>query len=152
VLVGEDAIMPVDALTILDASNPYVLAPAGYEKIPSDLNKGAGGDFIYLAFRTAAGPPITGLFVVSQNVAGAQPPAGYRPVEPQIDLNKGAGGRYLYLCFTTDSGAGPPIQHISIVSGPSNNPPIMPGWHRVGVDLNEGSGGDFIYIVYTTQP
>lgn len=144
--------MPVTDIAILDSgSTPYIYPPAGYYRVPVDLNQGVGGDYIFLAYLIGnAAQPITGLYVSSQGGPGAQPPAGYVTASPETDLNKGVGGRYLYLCYTTDPAVGQPITNLNVVAGSSKNPPVPDGWSIVNADLNEGAGGAYIYLIYTT--
>jgi hypothetical protein len=41
----------IKSVTVVGGNSPNVPAPYGYEKVPGDLNKGAGGDFIYVCSR-----------------------------------------------------------------------------------------------------
>lgn len=48
----------------------------GYEKIPNDLNKGAGGRYIYLCYtRNEAFPPITAVYVIQSPKREVYPPS-----------------------------------------------------------------------------
>ena len=74
--------------------------PAGFEKDPVDLNKGVGGDFIYLCYET--GPYKAEKMIKNITIIGGDNPFIKPPYEYEIDpydLNKGAGGEYIYLCF-----------------------------------------------------
>ena len=73
-----------------------VPVPQGYERIDVDLNKGAGGEYIYLCKTHAPGPrPITDLKVIASDSRSQRAPAGYQKLD--VDLNKGAGGKFIYL-------------------------------------------------------
>lgn len=39
----------IDDLIVVEGKNPS--APAGYEILPVDINKGAGGEYLYLCMR-----------------------------------------------------------------------------------------------------
>lgn len=138
--------------------------PAGFTKIPTDLNKGAKGKFVYLCYRETSNPDeaIRGLKILSGQNATA--PVGYARINR--DLNSGAGGSFLYLAYTKDRSTGPPIREIKFdVSATSlakrnasrmangglvlstNLPPAQRYTH-LETDLNKGSGGTFIYLMY----
>jgi hypothetical protein len=70
--------------------------PAGYNQIPLDLNKGAGGMYIYASFKVGV-PPLNGVAVVAGSTQSTSAPTGFTRIN--VDLNKGAGGRYIYLCY-----------------------------------------------------
>jgi len=71
--------------------------PPGFTKVPGDLNKGAGGLYVYLSYNTDFNMPyITELSVIS----------GDKNVWPKEDMyridqdaNEGTGGPYVYICF-----------------------------------------------------
>ncbi|MEO6700977.1 MAG: MAC/perforin domain-containing protein [Jatrophihabitantaceae bacterium] len=76
-------------------------APAGYVKLPQDLNDGAGGDYIYLCYRPAAYSntgAIKDVTVIGSGDANVAPPYDFEKVPG--DLNKGAGGEYIYVCIS----------------------------------------------------
>ncbi len=115
-------------------------------KDPHDLNEGAGGDFLYLAWVTkGTDDPITDIYVVEGE--GAEAPRGYHKIDK--DLNKGAGGKYLYLCFSRKGTR--PILDFTVVAGDSDKVPAPAGFTRYDQDLNAGAKGKFIYICYKQQ-
>jgi hypothetical protein len=84
----------------------------GGTKINIDLNKGAGGDYIYLYYKRGAVNPIRGLKITADGDVNYTDFAGknmlWLPVSnnpgtgnPQ-DLCEGAGGDYIYLYFSRD--------------------------------------------------
>ena len=93
--------------------SPCRSAPAGYNLVDRDLNEGAGGDFIYLSYRTmtqgqlssSGRLPITNLMMVQYDkpqtwtTAYSNDGNGIRALYYRInvDLNKGAGGKYIYI-------------------------------------------------------
>lgn len=110
--------------------------PPGFQLIDIDLNKGAGGDFIYMNYFSgriqAPYPPITDLHVITDR----------EPLLPGwerigANLNSNAGGERLYLVYRR--GHGSPIQTLCVTQG--QNPQMPPGWIKVPVDLNKGCRG-----------
>jgi hypothetical protein len=143
----------VDSLVVISGSNSNIQPPTGYIKIPYDLNKGAGGKFLYLCYHKASYQAygtnkqcIDSLVVIYGK--STQPPAGYIKI-PQ-DLNEGAGGEYVYLCYRLANWADNiAIKDVTVVGGGNSNVPAPYGYEKVPGDLNKGAGGDFIYVCYS---
>jgi hypothetical protein len=141
-------------VVVVAGNNAGIAAPQGYEKIPYDLNKGAGGDFIYACIRKepvnvikyGSIRPVTDLKVVMGDSASVGAPAGYEKVP--VDLNRGAGGKYIYLCKCKGQPGVPDggLRDLTVVGG--SHPNIAPpyGYRRIESDLNKGAGGLFIYF------
>ena len=145
-------------IKIVGSSTPSP-TPDGFYVIPQDLNENAGGDYIYVAYKTAldtstSPAPVTGIQIVNTDfgewpLAGAIQPVGFK------DLNEDAGGDYIYLYFFRQAGASP-IRSICTQNSDGKVYYGMP----TGVsqtkgdqiytmdthDLNEDAGGDYIYI------
>mgnify|MGYP001766448730 CR=1 FL=1 len=110
-----DVITPVAAVRTLDTTDGETLANlgSGYTYINVDLNRGSGGDLIYLAFRRRTGYTdelVTGLmiwnrsttYVYSTGTSSSYTWHGltqYGSATLQ-DLNEDAGGDYIYLYYT----------------------------------------------------
>jgi len=122
---------------------------SGYTLVDADLNKGAGGEYIYLSYNTTNDPDkalkdIRVTFGKSSTLPGAYDKNPH-------DLNKGAGGKYIYLWTSTDSSVGKPIKAIDVFYGQNAD---MPTGYTVvkhdssgeAADLNSGAGGDYIYL------
>lgn len=93
---------PIDKIKILSGPHRDIPAPAGYTQVPVDLNKGAGGKFIYL-YKSFGDPgdfqhAIRDIYVVGGDNNAVPPPYGYKRID--IDLNAGSGGDFIYLCYT----------------------------------------------------
>lgn len=76
--------------------------PPGFTKIDQDLNKGAGGKYVYLCYKKAAyddAKAIKSVTVIGGNSAEVPAPYGFTKVPG--DLNAGAGGQYVYVCYST---------------------------------------------------
>jgi len=108
-----DTITPIAEVCTINTSNGETLEdlPAGFQMIHHDLNRGAGGDFIYLTYRRRTDHSdhlVSGLRVNSAYSLGTSDAStwyavtrGYDSPNPQ-DLNEGAGGHYIYLYYTND--------------------------------------------------
>ena len=125
-------------------------APLGYTKIPTDLNSGAGGEYIYLAYTKdpSMGTPITAIQCAasSHHHDKACIPPGYTKVDG--DLNREAGGKYIYMSFIKDSSA-QPITDIDVIVGTERLIWPKKNFIRINQDCNQGAGGKYVYIVYT---
>lgn len=120
--------------------------PAGYSKIPFDLNKSAGGKYIYLAYKRGGKDSITDFYVISGGSSSISAPTGFTKINR--DLNKGAGGDYIYLCYKKN-GTNPPVLDVNVLQAKSTaDVHPAPGWTKVGMDLNKGAGGYYQYICY----
>lgn len=151
----------VTDLYIITGDSPDIQAPAGYRKIPIDLNMGAGGKYIYLCYTKEhdktpikylklhlgskfPSPHITSPWQVVRNSNGY----GY----PGTDLNEGAGGDWIYLYKypgTIDA-----ITDITVIATHEKYYEVVQrlekGWYEFAVlgDINKGAGGKYIYILY----
>ncbi len=135
------AITGLDIVYGKDAS-----APCGYTLIKEDLNKGAGGEYVYLCYSTLPdlGPSITAI-----QVGYASCSQDHRTEFTVIDkdLSKGAGGKYIYVSYASGTTT-MPITAIEVISGDDYN--IWPSkeFIKIGQDCNQGSGGDYIFVCY----
>jgi hypothetical protein len=158
-----------------DTSTPSVLS--GYHKINVDLNRGAGGTYIYLTFtrdKTVQQGPldecppgyIQGDFVtniIAEDYAwghmkgkclGSWTPPIYQATGSILapwkhpDLNDGAGGRYIFAWQERPNGSSmQPIREVGVVAG-AGGTACPTGWSQVPQDLNQGAGGDYIYFCF----
>lgn len=165
------------ALRVIVGDNEYVLPSEGHIKLNADLNRGAGGKYIYLTFTRnpqysyendgvhaaiTYDKPITGIYVEAHTQVGNLNDGaplnsnwrhlyrfdGTTSLYPS-DLNDGAGGRYIYGYVTRMIDVGmTPIKEVGILYGQSSSIEPPSGWIKEGRDLNEGAGGDYIYICY----
>ena len=124
--------------------------PAGYTMVNVDLNQNAGGEYIYLIYKTdttGTEQPISGLNVFADSSASGWPiQTGYTRINQ--DLAEGAGGKYIYACYTKKS-TNRPLTGVSVISGSSAQTfPSDSTWVRIVQDCNEGAGGSYVYICY----
>lgn len=120
----------------------------GYTLLGKDLNKDAGGDYIYIWYNTTndASEALTDIRITYGNfsLTGTY-------TKNKHDLNKNAGGEYIYLWTSTDANNGKPIKAIDVFFGENAD---MPSGYTVvkhdnssgAADLNKGAGGAYIYL------
>ena len=120
----------------------------GYTLLGKDLNKDAGGDFIYIWYNTTNDPAkaITDIRITYDNFAL---PGSY--TKNPHDLNKNAGGKFIYLWTSHSASDGKPIKAINAFFGENADMPT--GYTVVNVnntktaaDLNKDAGGEYIYL------
>ena len=114
-----------------------------------DANKGAGGDYIYIAYKLTSNPKdaITDLKLAVGDNAKATV-AGYEKLK--VDLNKNAGGKFIYLCYKKASSASDPLlkEIRGVYTSDVHSYTLLSNWQWVSkeTDLNKGAGGKFIYL------
>lgn len=121
--------------------------PIGYTVIRKDLNKGSGGEYIYICYsKSIQGPPITDIQVFAGDSRDFPIQEGY--IKIPSDLNKSVKGKYIYLCYTHDWSHSP-ITEVDVIQGESRliYPPDST-WIRNNQDCSEGAGGYFSYVIY----
>lgn len=134
-----------------------------YERIDKDLNAGAGGDYIYMWYKTTTDPN-NALYDIRFTYDNfSEIPNIY--TKNNHDLNEGAGGAYIYM-WTSKKPKMPgdkPITAINIFNGknadmPSGYKASQADWYEKGhksgtAELNRGTKkfGDYIYLGYTTK-
>jgi hypothetical protein len=132
---------PVTELTVIYGGSSGIQPPPGFIKNPTDMNQGAGGDFIYLCYKKGIGAPITGLAVTLNNSVPQNPE---RWTKIDVDLNRGAGGDFIWLWYTKDP-ACQVIREVAVQNW-AGDPPA--GFTKIPVDVNTGAGGAFVYVVF----
>jgi hypothetical protein len=151
---AEDAITE---LHVIYGGSSGIQCPAGFTKYPVDLNKGAGGDFIYLCYKRGVGAPVTGMAVGINTNPVSQAPDGWTLIP--VDLNRNAGGYYVYLYYTkypgqADVAANEPdcrtVRDIVVLEGSAATPA---GYTVIPYDLNRGTSnsGPALYFAYKEE-
>jgi hypothetical protein len=131
----------ISEVTVIYGGSSGIQPPAGYTKIPVDLNQGAGGDYIYLCYKKGVGAPVTAVAITLGNAA---PPTDAVYTRINVDLNRNAGGDYIWLWYTEDPGC-TTIHNFQILVN-TTTPPS--GYTTIPVDLNRNAGGEYIYLCY----
>jgi hypothetical protein len=74
----------------------------GYVRLEADLNAGAAGHFVYLAYKKARDePPITDLYVMGgRKEENLSPPRGFEQIPLNLNIQNWGNwaAYYLYLC------------------------------------------------------
>ena len=140
---------PLTSVTILTSdSSALPTVPATYSIVNVNLNKNAGGKYIYLAYSRSSshGDPITGLQVFASYSSNFPGQNGFTKIPN--DLAEGAGGKWIYLYYTKNK-ENYPIYQVDVVSGASSYTyPPDDTWVRINQDTNDQAGGSYVYICY----
>ncbi|KAK9760314.1 Phosphatase dcr2 [Basidiobolus ranarum] len=108
--------------------------PEPWHRIPLDLNKGAGGKYIYLHYRKESGAqPLTNIVLLKDT---DQVPNGYKKLD--VNVNEGSVAPKRYLAYTNGLIAGAPIQNLVVKIGAT--PHALDGYRTFDFNLNEGAG------------
>ena len=138
--------------------------------IDCDLNRKAGGDYVYLGYKRTSSvkEALTDLVVF----AGSDPEASKRldingksvkyTLVSAVDLNSNAGGKYLYLYSADSADTGNPITSLDVKDSVVSY--LKCGVEKVtvkladgkaitnqNIDLNKGAGGDYLYMIMTRE-
>ncbi|XP_038565267.1 uncharacterized protein LOC119895920 [Micropterus salmoides] len=131
----------------LDEAEEQMLQSQGFKKINVNLNKGAGGNVIYIWYKKLSNSaPITRVQVsFNDEMAVGLAESGYKKIPK--DLNAGAKGNRLYLWyFRGNSKYDTPIVDIDITTDAAGEArKFCHGWERLVCDLNRNVGGSRIY-------
>ncbi|XP_038582066.1 uncharacterized protein LOC119908445 [Micropterus salmoides] len=138
-------------ITHLDVSlhedEEQMLQSKGFKKINVDLNKGAGGNFIYIWYKKVrSAAPITRVQVTFNDDMGVGLiKAGYTKIPK--DLNAGAKGDYIYLWYFRGSTKyDTPIVDIDVTTdAESEASKFSLDWERLVCDLNRKAKGNWIH-------
>ena len=132
----------------------------GWTVIDNDLNAGAGGNFIYLLYKTnessgSSGSAVTGFYLKTGNddhpntITHDGHTYSLVPAVGAYDLNCGAGGAYIFLYYTKEAFS-PGRMVTDIYFNNNSNGALGANGGSSGFDLNSGAGGDYIYMHVVT--
>ncbi|KAF3695242.1 hypothetical protein EXN66_Car010918 [Channa argus] len=131
----------------LNEDDEYKFTEQGFSKIYVDLNKGAGGKFIYLWYKKGPDAPITRIqFSFNDEMSPALEVAGFEKINNH--LNAGAGGDPVNLWFYRGSTVfDVPIVDLQVTTEPEHEAQqFRLGWERLACDLNRNAGGNWIHL------
>lgn len=139
------------------------LTGQGWHVIDKDLNRGAGGDYIYLLYKSETSNGVNNGYITDFYISDAKGTApdnlthngrtytlvsfdgGDSFKESKGDLNRGADGKYIHLYYTT--ALFPNNRFITGISFNSTQTgAVGVNGGSEGYDLNAGAGGDYIYM------
>lgn len=134
-----------------EVSNTQPVTPdVGWTLVNTDLNRGAGGKFIFLCYKHGLDDRES-ISDITLTLNSQATPSGY--VKIQQDLNEGVGGDFIYLCYKKEITARP-IRRVAILVGKDAAPAsgfyfAENYYYRRKQDLNEGAGGNYIWLTYS---
>jgi hypothetical protein len=129
--------------------------PSGYYKIDADLNRRAGGRWVFLCVKggdASQSIDAQSIDIVSQSSYGAGPGQMKGVNGSNGDMNQGAGGQYVFGNYSLVNRGG----HCRLAGLGVTTDPVYawmlqsvpaPWWIMDVTDINDGAGGDFIYIL-----
>ena len=136
----------------------------GWTFVDHDLNKGAGGKYIYLMYKAGSSSSgcITDFYIrlSDSNVSGSSATLSHEGRTYHLaacagpndfvngsrgDLNSGAGGKYIHLFYTRDSYSPGRVVSKITFDGVSTNGVVANGGSSP-CDLNNGAHGEYIYM------
>ncbi|CAK7212931.1 hypothetical protein SCUCBS95973_001627 [Sporothrix curviconia] len=108
-----------------------------------DINRGHGGEFVWLIPHKASSPHIMAdnIWVDIRDSSDGD----------RDDLAKGAGGDYRYLSWTNNMNATHFITDIALWRAADKKDSPPENWHHKSDDINRGRGGDYLYLVWRTK-
>ena len=130
-------------------SGGHVQADSGYNLIPVDLNKNAGGKYIYLTYKKTdeLNEAITSLSVVAGLTSNYPIQRDHTKISQ--DICAGAGPKYIYITYLKAGKNGwPPIAGLDVIFGGTSHIYPPKHWVRDNQDCNDLAGGDYVYICY----
>lgn len=142
----------IDGLYFEVSDYAVVTPDPGWTIINTDLNRDAGGKYIFLCYQNGLDDQ-EAISAITFIVNSQATPAGYIKI-PQ-DLNEGCGGGtdYIYLCYKKEI-TNNPIRRVKILIGQNTQP--EPGFYfgenyysHIKQDLNQGASGNYIWLVYS---
>lgn len=149
----------INDVKVVTGSYSGVPCGDGFSKIATDLNKGAGGAYVYLCVRMTATSYFDTIYAVYADTAsGIKCHQAGDSLVPG-NLNERAGGKYISFCVRPFVGpidghtrALGSVEFNVIDGGVSRGLAEYWGYQRCptacdSVDLNKGAGGDYIYTV-----
>ncbi|XP_040920460.1 uncharacterized protein si:dkey-30j10.5 [Toxotes jaculatrix] len=132
----------------LNTDEEQNLQSQGFKKINVDLNKGSGGNYIYIWYKeNSCSSPITRIqFTFNDDMAIGLINAGYTKISK--DLNAGAKGDYIYLWYFRGSTEyDTPIVDIDVTTdAESEANKFSLGWEKLTCDLNRKAEGNWIHL------
>ena len=132
------------------ADYPVVTPDPGWMMVNVDLNRDAGGKYIFLCFKNGLDDQ-EAISAITFVINSQQTPPGYTK-NPQ-DLNEGSGGEFIYLCYKKEITSNP-IRRVDVLIGQNAQPETgfhfaKNYWSDIKQDLNQGAGGNFLWMVYS---
>ena len=133
--------LAITSLYVISGTSSNIECPLYYTKIPKDVNKGYGGNNIYLCYSSdpSIGKPISEIYISSTSGATPTVPLGFTLINE--DLNKGSGGKYIYQSYKRQVNVGDrALIGIDVISTSSPSVNVPSGWNiykrRIGREVH----------------
>lgn len=147
----------------LVAGTSTVACPSGSTKMSLDLNRGAGGKYIYMCGSESGSGSILPSSIYIIDKSSAAPPVsdtkGFLGVNgSNSDMNQGAGGDYVYGRY--EIGGSCPVDGIGVEFADHWWEPLplpftdwydLRGGRTYDADMNDGAGGASIFFMFRTR-
>jgi hypothetical protein len=146
VVAAKDKDVAIKAINI-NGYTPVKLLGASNNDDPIDFNKGARGDYVYMAYKLGSLTDKYSNDIRDILISEGKNDTKYFHRIP-VDLNQGAGGEYIYLNFGNVNG-GKHFSEMRAVVSDNKNYSVPAGWETPlhNIDLNKGARGKFIYLL-----
>ena len=138
-----------DLKIVTMSSGGHVQPDPGYHLIPVDLNKNAGGKYIYLTYKRTddLNEAITSVSVIAGLTSSYPIQRGHKKLTQ--DICDGAGPKYIYITYIKGGQHGwPPLDGLDVIFGRTSHIYPPEHWVRDNQDCNDLAGGDYVYICY----
>lgn len=123
----------------------------GWERLGCDLNRNAGGCFIYLWVKRATPTYICDVAATIDNASDKQHFIdGYTRIDENV--NRRAGGNFIFLWYRRSSDKSKALSALEV----SNTFPEQvnlqeKGYKKIAINLNKGTQGDDVYLWYSNE-
>ncbi|XP_050956294.1 uncharacterized protein LOC127157096 [Labeo rohita] len=141
----------VDLKVSKDAKEEPALLQDGWERLGCDLNRKAGGNFIYLWVKREKPSYICEITAsVDFSCDRYLFEQGYTRVDE--DTNRGAGGKHVFLWYRRSTDKSKALTALNVSTSPQEQAKLQAsGFKMVCVDLSEGAGGKYVYTWYKKE-
>ncbi|XP_048042541.1 uncharacterized protein LOC125266126 [Megalobrama amblycephala] len=142
----------VDLAVTIDATEEPALLKGGWERLGCDLNRNAGGNFIYLWVKREKTSYIQDVAATVDFSSDKHMfELGYTRVGE--DTNRGAGGQnFVFLWYRCTTDKSKALTHLNISTSHQEEEKLQnEGYKKLSVDLNTGTDGKFVFLWYKKE-
>lgn len=134
-----------------DAKEEPALLQDGWERLGCDLNRGAGGNYIYLWVKREKPSYISEITATADFNSDKQKfDLGFTRVDE--NTNRGAGGNSIYLWYRRTTDKSKALTALNVSTDFQENVRLQnEGFKKVSVNLNAGTTGNDVYAWYLNE-
>ncbi|ROL27956.1 hypothetical protein DPX16_11086, partial [Anabarilius grahami] len=134
-----------------DAKEEPALLKDGWERLGCDLNRGAGGNYIYLWVKREKPSYICEITATTDFKSDKQKfDLGFTRVDE--NTNRGAGGNSIYLWYRRTTDKSKALTALNVSTDFQENVRLQnEGFKKVSVNLNAGTTGNDVYAWYLNE-